>query len=79
MRCTAFVLMLLGLEAIARPRFAEAAYGSVTCCFASSIIDGAPPRPACIVLNVRARVRPRARARLVCRLVGGRPQPRAAH
>ncbi len=76
---TAFFVMLVGVAAMARPRIADAAYGSVTCCFAASIIDGAPPRPACIVLNVRARVRPKARARLVCRLVGGRPQPRAVH
>ena len=79
MRSTAFFVMLVGAAAMARPRIADAAYGSVSCCFAASIIDGAPPRPACIVLNVRARVRPKARARLVCRLVGGMPQPRATH
>jgi len=56
---------------------ALAGYGTVQCCLDASI-DGAPPRHACIVLNVRSRQHPKARARQLCRLIGGRPHGRAA-
>ena len=56
---------------------ALAGYGTVQCCLDASI-DGAPPRHACIVLNVRSRRHPKARARQLCRLIGGRPRGRAA-
>jgi hypothetical protein len=56
---------------------ALAAYGTVTCCLEVSI-DGAPPRQACIVLNVRSRAHPKARARWLCRVLGGRPRARVA-
>jgi hypothetical protein len=52
---------------------ALAGYGTVQCCLDASI-DGAPPRHACIVLNVRSRRHPKARARQLCRLLGGRPR-----
>jgi len=56
---------------------ARAGYGTVKCCLEAAI-DDAPPRRACIVLNVRSRSRPKARARQVCRLIGGRPLGKAA-
>jgi hypothetical protein len=56
---------------------ALAGYGTVQCCLDASI-DGAPPRQACIVLNARSRRHPKARARQLCRLIGGRPRGRAA-
>ena len=52
---------------------ALAGYGTVQCCLDTSI-DGAAPRHACIVLNARSRRHPKARARQLCRLLGGRPR-----
>lgn len=47
---------------------------SVRCCVDVEI-DGAAPRPLCMVLNVRARPkRLLVRARTACRLLGGRVQ-----
>jgi hypothetical protein len=66
-----FAATIVLVGAMATP--AAAAYGTVQCCLQVSI-DGAPPRPACIVLNVRSRSRPKARARAACRLIGGRPR-----
>jgi hypothetical protein len=55
-----------------------AAVGTVKCCLEASI-DDAPARGACITLNVRSRSRrPKAAARRICRLLGGRPLGRAA-
>jgi hypothetical protein len=65
----AVTIVLMG--AMATP--AVVAYGTVQCCLQAAI-DGAPPRQACIVLNVRSRSHPKARARQVCRLIGGRPR-----
>ena len=64
----AVTIVLVG--AMASP--AVAAYGTVQCCLQVSI-DGAA-RQACIVLNVRSRSHPKARARQACRLIGGRPR-----
>jgi hypothetical protein len=69
-----FAITIVLVGAMAPP--ALAAYGSVQCCLEVSI-DGAAPRQACIVLNVRSRSRPRARARQACRLIGGRPRARS--
>jgi len=68
-------IMLALTVAMTTPAFA--AYGTVTCCLEVSI-DEAPPRPACVVLNVRSQAHPRARARRLCRLLGGRPRTRVA-
>jgi len=54
-----FAITIVLVGAMATP--AVAAYGSVQCCLEVSI-DGAAPRQACIVLNVRSRSHPRARA-----------------
>lgn len=68
-------LVLAGLT-VATTRPALAAVGTVKCCLEAAI-DDAPPRRACIVLNVRARTRPKARARRQCRVIGGRPVAQA--
>jgi hypothetical protein len=60
-----------GVGPMASPALAKV--GTVKCCLETSI-DDAPPRRACIVLNVRSRVRPRARARQLCRVIGGKPR-----
>ena len=66
-----FAITIVLVGAMASP--AVAAYGTVQCCLQVSI-DGAAPRQACIVLNVRSRSHPKARARQACRLIGGRPR-----
>ena len=69
------VIVLMLMAPMATP--ALAAYGTVTCCLEVSI-DDAPPRQACVVLNVRSHAHPKARARRLCRLLGGRPRTRVA-